>query len=72
MPPAYDVSMSNFPLSVVIPHARFVEYQDKRRKKAAQPIRPDSSSTIDIDIAFASAARIPEMTNGAVNGYHDS
>ena len=54
------MSMSSSLPCVVIPHARFVEYQVKRRKKAPQPVEPDVSSTIDIEVACASA-RIPEL-----------
>jgi hypothetical protein len=60
MPRVYDVGMSNpFPCEV-IPHARFVEYQDRRRKKAARPVEPDSSRTIDIHVEGA-PVRIPEL-----------
>ena len=34
---------------VIIPHGRFVEYQDRRREKAVPPIEPDNPRVIDSD-----------------------
>jgi hypothetical protein len=42
-----SVSMPNSVPCVIIPHDLFVEYQDRRREKAVQPIEPDSPRAID-------------------------
>jgi hypothetical protein len=39
--------MPNSVPCVIIPHDLFVEYQDRRREKAVQPIEPDSPRAID-------------------------
>jgi hypothetical protein len=62
--PTGAVSMPDSVPCVIIPHDRFVEYQDRRRKKAAQPVDRDSARAIDDAIMSARpVAVLPEPPN---------
>ena len=42
--------MPNSVPCVIIPHGRFVEYQDRRREKAVRPVERDNPRAIDGDV----------------------
>jgi hypothetical protein len=50
--------------SVVVPHVRFLESQDRRRQRAAQPVEHQSLNTIDLGVEILRAAlasrRLPD------------
>ncbi len=49
--------MPNSVSCVIVPHSRFVEYQDRHRKKAVQPIESDGPSTSDDGVMSPTAPR---------------
>jgi hypothetical protein len=50
---------------VLIPHGVFLEYQGRRRDKAAPQVEQDDPKTIDVDVVPAEAvAVLPQTPNG--------
>jgi hypothetical protein len=59
--------MPNSVTCVIFPYGRFVEYRDRRREKAVQPIEPDNSRAIDGGVMSAGPrAGSSERRNGKV------
>ena len=49
---------------VVVPHRRFLEYQDQRRKKTAQPVDRDlPERSMSVSMSAPALAALPQTSN---------
>jgi hypothetical protein len=56
--------MPNSRPCVVVPHSRFLEYQDQRRKKAAQPVdRESRERSMSVSMSAPALAVLPQTSN---------